>query len=472
MDIEELKKLVSQDESEHVEFKATTNARSLKEASEALCGFLNNSGGSVFFGITPKCSIVGQEVSDKTKKEIAESILKHFEPHAPIQVEYIDIGNSKSVIKLSIDMAHIDPPYYFNKVPYYRTQSSTQIMSPSKQQSLLEQRRWSVKSWESLPAVGFTIADLDHAEISKAIVDGVRHNRIPPDSDPKNIKEALTRLDLMESDQINNAAAVLFANQLSNKYPQCLLRLARFRGRDKREFIDNQQEYGHAFKILRAVEAFCDRHLPIASHFVDYQMQRVDEPFLPPLAIREAAINAICHRDYTINGSAINFAIYDDRIEIGSYGTLPNRITIEQLKQEHKSKPRNPKIASVFYRRSMIEQWGRGTQQIVELCVTEGHPEPEYRMETGGLTVYLYSKNPMQTAKEVAPKAKISLTSRQEQILAILSRSDGLRSKEILAKLSDSPAERTLRDDLAFLKQNGLVGSSGSTKTTIWHKKK
>jgi ATP-dependent DNA helicase RecG len=187
VDIEELKQLVAQDESENIEFKESTNSRALKEAGETLCGFLNNSGGSVFFGVTPKKNIIGQEVSEKAKKEIAENVLKHFEPHAPIQVEYIAVGKGKVVIALHVNIDQSDPPYYFHKIPYYRSQSSTQIMTPTKQQALLDARKWAVKSWESLPAIGVTIDDLDHDEISKTILDGIRHNRIPPDNDPKNV---------------------------------------------------------------------------------------------------------------------------------------------------------------------------------------------------------------------------------------------------------------------------------------------
>lgn len=372
-------------------------------------------------------------------------------------------------------MEQADPPYYFNKISYYRSQSCTQITPPTKQHALLDKRKWAVKSWESLPAVSFILDDLDHEEISKTILDGIRHNRVPPNADPKNIKEALTRFDLMYSDKITNAAAVLFAKHPSKHYTQCLLRLARFRGKDKREFIDNQQEYGHAFKILRAVEDFCDRHLPIASHFVDYQMQRIDEPFLPPQAIREAVINAICHRDYTIHGSAINFAIYDDRIEIESYGNLLNQITVADLKRNHKSQQRNPQIANVFYRRGMIEQWGRGTQQIVELCVAAGHPEPEYIEEGGGLTVFLYSKNPMETRRESLQASKLSevkFSERQRRILEILSSGKEFKIKEIWGQLTDNPVERTLRKDLATLKKLGFIDSKGSTKMTLWFIKK
>lgn len=72
---------------------------------------------------------------------------------------------------------------------------------------------------------------------------------------------------------------ILFAKQPALKYSQCLLRLTPFRGKDKREFMHNQQIHANGFKMLHAVEDFCDRHLPIVSYFVDTSMQRIDELF-------------------------------------------------------------------------------------------------------------------------------------------------------------------------------------------------
>jgi predicted HTH transcriptional regulator len=56
---------------------------------------------------------------------------------------------------------------------------------------------------------------------------------------------------------------------------------------------------------------------------------------------------------------------------------LPFGLRPEDLKRDHLSRPRNPLIAEVFYRRGLVERWGRGTQRLVDLCVTPGHPEPE-----------------------------------------------------------------------------------------------
>lgn len=471
MDIEKLKILVAQDENENVEFKESTNSRSLKEAGETLCGFLNNSGGILLFGVTPRKKINGQEVSEKTKRDIAENVLKHFEPHPPISIKYIDFGDKKFVISLHANIEQAEPPYYFNKVPYYRSQSNTVIMPISMQQELFDLKKGNIKSWETMPAIGMSTNDLDHDEIMHTIQDGISHNRIPSDVKTNNVKEALKRLELINNDQINNAAAILFAKQPSLNYPQCLLRLARFRGKDKKEFIDNQQIYAHGFKILRSVEDFCLRHLPIASYFVDTSMQRVDEPFLPPKAIREAVINAITHRDYRIQAGAINFAIYDDRVEIDSYGELPKKIAISELKKQHNSYPRNRKIANVFFRRGMIEQWGRGTQQIVEFCLSAGHPEPEYIQERGILTVRMYSKHPMETRRKISRHELLAyLDPRQMNILALLSLNpQGLPTGEVVKKLGEAEtARRTILRELKLLEMKGLIATKGKGKNTVW----
>lgn len=100
-------------------------------------------------------------------------------------------------------------------------------------------------------------------------------------------------------------------------------------------------------------------------------------------ALRESLVNAICHRDYIPHGGSIDLAIYDDSLEIWNNGELAFGLTVDQLKQNHKSLPWNPIVANVFYRRGMVESWGRGTQRIVELCTRAGLPEPVYFEQAG-----------------------------------------------------------------------------------------
>ena len=111
----------------------------------------------------------------------------------------------------------------------------------------------------------------------------------------------------------------------------------RFRGNDKTEFLDNRQEWGHAFDLLQRAQRFLRDHLPVAGRIVPNVFERVDDPVYPPAALREAIANALCHRDYGAVGGAVSVAIFNDRLEIASTGILPFDLTPEDLKRPHAS---------------------------------------------------------------------------------------------------------------------------------------
>jgi ATP-dependent DNA helicase RecG len=108
----------------------------------------------------------------------------------------------------------------------------------------------------------------------------------------------------------------------------------------------------------------------------------------PPDAIREAIINAICHRDYEMQ-SNVQIRIFDDRIEVWGCGPLPEPLTLEDLKKKHRSILRNPLIGRCFFLTKYIEEWGTGTNRIVEWCLKYGLPEPIFEEASGSLVVTL-----------------------------------------------------------------------------------
>ena len=231
----------------------------------------------------------------------------------------------------------------------------------------------------------------------------------------------------------------------------------------KDEFLDQQQLTGHAFELLREADLFLRRHLPVAGRFEPGVLERIDEPLFPPLALREALVNALCHRDYSIAGGAVSVAIYDDRLEISSTGLLPFGLTVADLKRDHESYPRNPLLANVFYLRGLIERWGRGTQKIVELCVQAGHPEPEFEERAGSVTVRFIPSG-------YTPPHRVShdLTERQRRILHALRDGDRRRSQYIREALDVNLPASTLRDDLVFLRSLGLIESAGRGAGAVW----
>ena len=129
---------------------------------------------------------------------------------------------------------------------------------------------------------------------------------------------------MLRGDVLSSAVAVLFrkTERLESKMSQCLLWVARFRGLDRSEFLDNRQFTGNAFTLLANAERFLLDTLPIASRFESGRMARIDEPLYPPLATREALANALCHRDYAMGGGSIGLAVHDDRLEVTSTGPL------------------------------------------------------------------------------------------------------------------------------------------------------
>src|SRR5690606_30595320 len=107
------------------------------------------------------------------------------------------------------------------------------------------------------------------------------------------------------------------------------------------------------------------------------RVRRKDTRNLPPVAIREAVINAIVHADYAQRGAPIRIAIFDDRIEIENPGLLPFGLTVEDL-EEGISKLRNRVIGRVFNSLGLIEQWGSGVQRMMSACREAGLTPPVF----------------------------------------------------------------------------------------------
>ena len=330
---------------------------------------------------------------------------------------------------------------------------------------MLFERVHDEQRWENQPATGWTVDDLDTAEIRNTVAEAVRIGRLnaPGGREPADL---LLGLGLMCDGVLYRAAAALFgkAERLESEMPQCLLRVARFRGLDRSEFLDNRQFNGNAFSLLASAGRFLRDTLPIASRFESGRMQRIDEPLYPPLATREALANALCHRDYAVGGGSIGLAVYDDRLEVTSTGPLHFGLTPDDLFGPHESRPWNPLIARTFYRRGIIEEWGRGTLRMADLSTSAGLPRPEIE-ERGDCVTVRFRRADHKAVRQ----AEGDLTEQQTAILALLHRSDrGLALREIGSLIAGQTNGRRVREDLAVLKTRGLVESTGRGRGARW----
>ncbi|HEX8244615.1 MAG TPA: ATP-binding protein [Longimicrobium sp.] len=460
MTVAEIETLVSGGESPQVEFKLTTGQRT--EGAKTVCAMLNGDGGFVFFGVDDDGRIRGMTVTARTVDDVVHE-LRRIDPSPALAPERVSVADGREVIVISIP-GNTGGPYTFDGRPFVRMGSSTVPMPQDRYRMLLLERLHPSARWELLPAHHLDVGDLDADEITRTAEEAVRRFRLddPGTRDPE---ELLRGFRLVENGALLNAAAVLFgrADRLLPGYPQCLLRLARFRGVDKTEFIDNRQEVGNAFELLRRAQRFLRDHLPVAGRVVPHLFEREDDPLYPPAALREALANALCHRDYGMPGGSVGIAIFDDRLEITSTGRLPFGLTAHDLKLPHASRPWNPLIAGVFFRRGMIESWGRGTLKIVELTEQAGLVQPEFEERGGELVVRFFPLG-------YVPPTRVSrdLSTLQQEVLEVLASLGAARLGEIETRMPATQPRHVVQEALYSLRTLGLVELSGRTRGARW----
>jgi len=459
MNLSSLIQLVTQGESETLEFKHSTGQRT--DGAKTACAMLNGLGGFVLFGVSNRGELVGQTIGTETLEDIAREVAR-FEPAVKPDAEVIALDNGKAVLALRLTGG--GGPYTYDGRPYVRVGTVTRVMPRQHYERLLLEHMHAAHRWENQPAYGIGVEDLDQQEIILTIEEAIRRQRLD-DPATRNPTALLAGLNLLHEGHLLNAAVVLFgkANRLLPNYPQCLLRLARFRGHDKTEFVDNRQEVGNAFELLIRAQRFLRDHLPVAGRIVPTLFERVDDPLYPPAALREALANALCHRDYSIGGGAVSIAIYDDRLEISSTGTLPFGLTPDDLSRPHQSRPWNPIIAHAFYRRGIIESWGRGTIKMIELTEQAGLTPPEFECSGGEVLVRF------RPTRYVPPtRVGHNLSTLQQDLLAVLAQIGPARLSHIHSILSKEVPERTVQNNLQMLRSLGLIDLTGSGRARRW----
>ncbi len=464
MTTDQLALLVEFGESETLELKTTTGGR--REAARTICAMLNQRGGYVMFGVKPDGAVVGQQVSDRTLEELGAEIGR-IQPAAYPEVIRVNVANGRDVVVVRVKAGE-GKPYTYRSQGYRRVGNVTLPMSADEHGRAVLERYHKSDRWENQEAGGWSIDDLDGDEVRNTVAEAVRRERLD-EPERRGVEDLLLGLGLIQGDVVYRAAAVLFGKRerLEVDFPQCLLRVARFRGVDRSKFLDNRQFAGNAFELLRAGERFLREWVPIAGRFDPNRFDRIDEPLYPALATREALANALCHRDYAVFGGSIGLAMYDDRLEITSPGPLHFGLTPEDLFEPHRSRPWNPWIARTFYRRGIIETWGTGTIRMAETAVAAGLPRPEIE-EQGDSVIVRFQHG------QVGPEgvAEGAVPARTEVLVLLDGAVGGMTRREILSGMRGSVSEAQLRRMLEELRDEGLVQLRGTGWSARWMRTK
>jgi len=355
-------KILEIPEGRRLEFKEDLPGKA--ELAKTVISFANDAGGEIYFGIkdNPR-EVVGikEDMLLPLEEKIANTIHDNCEPTILPDISFIQYKN-KHIIKVIIYKGSI-PPYHLKKKniqngTYIRIGSTNRLASPEIIAEL--ERHKSNVSFDAEISFEKSAGDLDITSIK---------NLFYEKTNTKLSVQTLRKLNLIQVEQGKsypvNALMLLSDDNIRQKlFPYAKIECARFKGITPGNFIDQKTITGNIALQAENCYQFILRHISQGS--TDYKgVFRNDRWEYPVVAIREVIRNAVIHRNYSLSGKDIKVAVFDDKIEISSPGTLPPTVDFSDM-ESGQSDIRNKILAPVFKRLGIIEQWGNGLKLIAE----------------------------------------------------------------------------------------------------------
>ena len=243
--------------------------------------------------------------------------------------------------------------------------------------------RW--EPFDAAPCAKATLDDLD-LERMMQFIRTARQVRQFPLSEGTPPRQLLEHLNLLNEGRLTNAAVLLFGKQPQRFLICSEIRCAHFHGTKVAKPIPSYQVYkGTTFDLVDdAVDFVLSKiNRSIGTRSESARAARTYE--IPVEVVTEAIVNAVAHRDYTDNGS-VQVMLFSDRLEVWNPGRLPPALTLEKLREAHRSVPGNPLLAESLYLTEYIERMGTGTLDMIGHCMDAGLPEPQFAVTDGFVT--------------------------------------------------------------------------------------
>ena len=405
-----LRQLIAGGENETVEFKL--NPPRLSELADRICGFANSiQGGKLIIGVEDNTwEIKGLANTSQAVDDLLKAARMCNPPlqYADGSPQTIDLDGRKVVLA-------VVPPndgllYQSSGVFWLRIGTHTIPMQATQVSEYLH--RQGLLSWETWPNERATMQDLDQRKIegyleyiSKVVG---RPSRARSSEDLLILQECAVRLrDEATGQEIlrpTNAGLLLFGQAPRYFYPQAEIVCTYYQDDSGvRRYDDRRIISGTLTEQIEQAMTFLRLYTPVAARIEGFS--RVEEPSIPLEVLREAVVNAIVHRDYSLKGEAIRIFYYSDRVEIHNPGLLMPGLTIEDLKAGRtRSKPRNPVMASILRDMpgSYMERVGTGIPFMLNVMHHYGLPTPEFN-QRGEFVVTLWNNLQRKSSSSVVP---------------------------------------------------------------------
>ena len=343
-------------------------------------------------------------------------------------------------------------------VYYYRSGSTKQVLTGSTLEAFLMRKRGA--TWDNLPLPAFSLDDVDDNIVEHFKQWASKRGRIDSSvlNEPKDA--LMEKLHLTNGAYLTNAAMLLFSKDPERWQLSAYVKIGYFEN-DADLLYQDEVHVSILEQIDKIVELV---YLKYMRAKITYDgMQRIERYFVPEAALREALLNALCHKEYQ-SGVPIQISVYADKLYIANCGRLPENWTLENLMRKHASSPYNPNIAHVFYLAGFIESWGRGIEKICSACKNDGVPQPEYTINPGDIMVKFTA--PKDRIIKVSGRVTDRVTENERAVLLLLEEAPGYTMQQLAERLSVS--RKSIASRLKKLKEKGVIERVGSDRSGYW----
>lgn len=452
-----------------MEFKTTPS-----HIGREICAFANTAGGRILVGVDDQGNKVGVRDQNRAKSEIQTSA-RNLDP--PLVLDIEAVGN---VLVVTVPSGP-DKPYSANGLFYLREAANTQQMKREEIRAFFF--REGLIRFDEQPCSRFVMErDFD----SRKYAAFCRSTGIP-----RNLKrtDVLGNLQVLTGDGMTNAGALLFSKRVPQFFLQASISCALFQGTTKTKILDQATFQGSIPENYNDAISYLMSHLN--TEYVIRGGPREEILELPEVALREAVVNAIAHRDYR-STSYVQVSIFQDRVEVLNPGGLVSGLRMKDL--GHVSRPRNLLLFSLMARMDLVEHIGSGIKRIREATRAHGLEPPRIEADGDCFSITFKRKSIHEAIerlrgrdKGITPSAIGGVNEGVNEganegineginegvnggasggvslLLELIQRSPGLRTPQI-SKAVGVPV-KTLERWIKKLKEDGFIEFKGSTKS-------
>jgi ATP-dependent DNA helicase RecG len=471
----ELADLLSQPEGQRLAF--VRRAFRVDELAETLAALANAQGGAIVVGVSGRAKKVEGLADVEAARLAALDAALACTP--PLVLPLPAAAPHGDTTLLILDVPSGLPHVYSVHGKYLRREGpANQPISPDALRKLLIER--GETSWERLAPESASLDDLDPNKLSAYI----RRSGPAAEGDPLAFlfrRGCLARTEgrglrgetadthpspqssILNSYTPTNAGLLLFGRDVERFFPQCEVTLVRYRGREMGDEFLREDIRDTLVETIRRAEIWLSEHMRRGSRMVG--LERQDWAQFPHGAVREALVNAVAHRDYTIRGEGIRIALFGDRMECYSPGRLPGHVTIQNIIAERFS--RNETLVQVLADYGLIERLGYGIDRMLRQMADAALPPPEFRETAAGFLVTLRGQagddRSDAAAIDTSEWRRMGLNERQIGALLHLAEQRRVTNSDI-QELAPDVSPETIRRDLADLVERGLLLKIGEKR--------